>query len=457
MNIKDLIQKLADYEGASESGSLGTEQFAAACRRMDDDPREQQRIGEIADMLDMEESIHDDDFAVQDRDGQDAALLRERRVARAPVPGSTSITGSSSHRQPAVQATARPRGNSGAASSVVNAGEWLALPCRDMRGMNRSERDEARARVAQLREFLRSCPADVLGTEASAVVLTGVAAWSEALIADRDERAALRLIRAAFPHLMLLGRRHPAVLGARRACAAALCELGHYTQAERLVRQLGEDERQVFGADDPQTALLMLWVLVRSGQLPEAETGFSAIRARLTQLPVADTQIMWHLHCKRSWLLGQQGLESESASCYDSVIFNRSCDLGHDHPDALDARHSKGKMLVSAGDGSSAAKLLRAVADDRARVQGDRHPDTLETLKYLDLANVQAEPRDDRILDHAIDSLEEILHVQDKRHGPDYPVSRDTAAQLGGLLHLREAVRSREPIPILRQVPVPVP
>jgi hypothetical protein len=128
-------------------------------------------------------------------------------------------------------------------------------------------------------------------------------------------------------------------------------------------------------------------------------------------------------------------------------------ELGADHPDVLDARHSKGKMLVLAGNGSQAVTLLRATAEDRARVQGDRHPDTLETPKYSHLARVQAEPRDDRVLDCAINGLERILRAQDRSHGPGYPMSHDTAEQLSRLLQLAQAVRFREPVPGLRQSP----
>jgi hypothetical protein len=254
---------------------------------------------------------------------------------------------------------------------------------------------------------------------------------------------------------VFLGHRHPAAFEVRRARTNAWCELGHYRRAETMLRRLSEDEERVFGSDDPRTALLLLWALVGSGRLREAEEGFRTLESRLAQPQGADMLMRWHLQCRYSWLLVQQGLDSESAGSYDGVIINRSHELGRDNADTSDARHSKGKMLVVAGKGQPAIPLLQAVADDRARVQGNGHADTLETLKYLHLARVQAEPRDDRVLDGAINGLEQILHTQDRRHGPGYPMSRDTAAQLSRLLQLREAIRSREAIPDLRQVPTP--
>ena len=357
-------------------------------------------------------------------------------------------------RPPAVPAIVHGRSVSRAVSSALDTSTSLAAPRLDLRAMNRSRREETRAMLAELRALLRQCPAGAFGAESSAMVLGRVAALSEALIADRDERAALRLIRAAFPHLVFLGR-HPAAFKVRRAYAEAWCELGRYRRAEMLLGRLSADEERVFGSSDPRTALLLAWALVSSDRLREAETRFDALKARLAQSQVTSMPMLWHAQCRYSWLLGQQGLVSESEASYDGVIVNRSHELGPDHADTEDARHSKGKMRVVNGDGPRVITLLQGVADNRARVQGDRHPDTLETLKYLHLARVQAEPRDDRVLDRAIDDLERILHIQDKRHGSRYPTSHDTAEWLGRLLQLQESIRSGEPIPDLRQVPTP--
>lgn len=353
----------------------------------------------------------------------------------------------------AAPAIVQPQQASRVADDAVATSQSLTASGRDLRVMSPASGAETRAELLQLRELLRRCPAGVFGTDGSAMVLSKIAATAENLIVDRDERTALRLIDAVYPHQVFLGRHHPAVFGTRRARAEALCELGHYQRAATLLRRLSEDEKRIFGSDDPQTALLLLWALISCGQLQEADLGFRALAERLIQ-PHGHTSLMlWHLQCRYSWLLCQQGLDDEAARSYNSVIINRSHELGADHPETLDARHSKGKGLVAGGDGPQAVTLLEPLADDRARVQGDRHPDTLETLKYLHLARVRAEPRDDRVLARAISSLEQILRVQIERHGPAYPMSRDTAIQLRSLFQVREATRAREPIPDLRQVP----
>ena len=335
------------------------------------------------------------------------------------------------------------RNVSRAANSAVADAASLAASHRDLRAMSVSEREDTSARLKELQELLHRCPARAFGPQGSAMVLTGVAAMATALVSDRDELAALKLIRAAHPHLAFAGR-HRAAFDMRRARAEALCELGW--PAQSLLHGLSEAERQVFGADDPRTAMLLPWAQAMSGQFLEAETGLRDLEARLAQSQESDKPTLWHVQCRHSWVRGALGQVGESADGYDAVVLNRSRKLGQGNSDALDGGHSKGKMLVINGAGAQAISVLRAVADDRARVQGDCHPDTLETLKYFHLACVLAEPRDDRVLSSAIVSLEHILRTQIARHGPRYPMSRDTATWLGSLRRHREAIRFGEPV-----------
>ena len=92
----------------------------------------------------------------------------------------------------------------------------LMAPGAELRAMGGDGRREIRAVVTEWRKQLRGCPAGAFGVEGTAMVLGTVAALAEALIADRDERAALNLVRDAWPHLRFLGRDHPAVFEVRR-------------------------------------------------------------------------------------------------------------------------------------------------------------------------------------------------------------------------------------------------
>ncbi|KFU75436.1 hypothetical protein BB31_41485 [Amycolatopsis lurida NRRL 2430] len=312
--------------------------------------------------------------------------------------------------------------------------ESLLVPGRDLRMMSDGDREESQVLVAQWRELLSACPARAFGMDESARVLTTAAALAETLIANRDEHTALNLIRTAYPHLALLGRSHPVGFDIRRARAEALSELGHYRQAEAALRRLSADEQRVFGSADPRTTMLLLWALVGQDRLREADNGFRSLEDHLSQASGANTLLLKHAQCRHSWLRGRLGLVDESVSDYTRVIVGRTAELGEDHADTLDARHSQQKIQVVAGQGVQALLFLETLSNDRARVQGDRHPDTLETLKHLHLARVQAEPGDDRVVKHAIRELVEIDRIQRERHGRSHPLRQDTAASLRKLL-----------------------
>ena len=262
------------------------------------------------------------------------------------------------------------------------------------------------------------------GAEASVAVLKSVASLASERVSDRDERAAFKLIQVARPHLEFAGR-HPAAFDLQRTHAEALCEIGHPEVAKWLLRGLSEARRSR-----------------PSARLPRRQRCFCSGHRRwraMSRRPTKDSANWRHAWPSRPPMTrcsctcsagttgcgGQDRRVSESASGYDSVIDDRSRRLGHDHADSLDARHSKGKMLVANGAGTQASVILRAVAEDRARVQGDRHSDTLETVKYFHLARVQEEPHDDRSWPRGHRPGGD-LHNQVSRHGQDYPMCRDT-------------------------------
>ncbi|WP_185836689.1 sigma-70 family RNA polymerase sigma factor [Streptomyces sp. WAC 06783] len=333
-----------------------------------------------------------------------------------------------------------------APDGVVADAESLLAPGGDLRTMSPDDRQETRTAVIEWQERLRRCPARAFGREGTAMILRRVAALAEALIADRDERAALGLVRVAAPHMRSLGRSHLVARKVRRAWAEAMSELGQYQRAERMLRILSADEERVLGSTDSRTRLLLYWTLVGQGRLWEAEAEFLRLEARLTRSPGHKTLLL-HAQCRNAWLLGRLGWVEESVSAYTDVIWRRTGVLSEDHSDTLDARHSQGKVLVTAGRGEQALSLLWGLPELRARVQTDHHSDTLETRKYRSVAEVLVEPRDDCVLAGAVRDLEEILHIQVHRHGPDYPMSRDTDGWLGWLRRVQEANRFGEPPP----------
>lgn len=81
--LRDLARTLADVpEGTGEELR---EEFIRACRRVDDDPREQQRIDDIADLLEAEETLYAEARATADRGDIDTAVPLLRQCAEAGI------------------------------------------------------------------------------------------------------------------------------------------------------------------------------------------------------------------------------------------------------------------------------------------------------------------------------------------------------------------------------------
>jgi tetratricopeptide (TPR) repeat protein len=331
-----------------------------------------------------------------------------------------------------------------AAYSTLEVLAPLAVSGLDLRMTNLNDREETRSLLAGARELLSSCPAGAFGAEDSAMILGTVATLAERLIADRDERAALSLVRVASRHLSVLDRHDPIAFEVRRVEAEALSELGQYQRAEMMLRRLADDEQRVGGAADPRTVLLLHWALVGWDRPFRAEEGYSSLEDHLKDAkrdPSLD-RLLLHTRCRRAWVFLQLGRVEDSVSAYDQVISERTRVLGKGHTETLDARHSQLKALVTAGQFERALPLLKRLLDDRKDAQGADHPDTLETRKYYSVALALVELNDCALRD-ATGDLEEILQIQKKRLGLDHPMSRDTAEWRDRLLDV-QADRDRE-------------
>ncbi|MEU5366562.1 hypothetical protein ABZ354_24345 [Streptomyces sp. NPDC005925] len=310
----------------------------------------------------------------------------------------------------------------------------------DIRAQPPVRRKEFARLTTRLRGLLRH-PSEVFDDDGAAALLVTTGSVCDALIDDRNERAALALVEVARPHLERLGS-HPAAFGLRRAHASALLQLGCHRRAEELLHGLIEEEKAAFGVEDPRTLRtrhLLYWAWNAAGRHHEAEAGLRALESSLSSVPGTDTPFLRHVQCKRWWTVAEQRRTRAAADGYDRVTVDRSRELRPDHPDTLDARHSKGKMLVYAGDGHQAHAVLRPALQDLRRVEGARHPNTLETRKYLALARVLIRPDCSRTHRRTLRELRRTLRRQTRKHGPDHPHTRDTQQWLALLTRSSEA------------------
>ncbi|MFI0423964.1 hypothetical protein [Spongiactinospora sp. 9N601] len=305
----------------------------------------------------------------------------------------------------------------------------------DIRTHPPARRKEFDRQAARLRALLGK-PCAVFDDETADVLLATTTTTCQAYVDDRNERAALDLVKAALPLMGRMGRGNRAVLGLRRAHASAVLATGDHRRAEALLRELMRDELKVFGPHDPQTiktAQLRYWAWHSAERFDKAEAGLNSLHTRMAGMPGVETTDRQHVQCKHAWTLGTLHRVRESAALYDHVISDRAGTQGADHPDTLDARHSKGKMFVHNGDGQAARTVLLPLVADMRRVFGARHPYTLETRKYLALASALSYPLIRHEHRAAVRELRRVLRFQRHRHGPGHPLTHDTRMWLAML------------------------
>ncbi len=86
MNRGDLFKELVEHcDSTAASSHQASEEFAAACRRVDKDPRERQRIADIANLMDTEDAIYTQALSALGRGEQDTALPLLQQAAEAGI------------------------------------------------------------------------------------------------------------------------------------------------------------------------------------------------------------------------------------------------------------------------------------------------------------------------------------------------------------------------------------
>ena len=86
MNCGDLFQELVEHcDVTAATRDQASEEFAAACRRVDKDPRERQRIADIANLIDTEDAIYTQALSALGRGERDTALPLLQQAAEAGI------------------------------------------------------------------------------------------------------------------------------------------------------------------------------------------------------------------------------------------------------------------------------------------------------------------------------------------------------------------------------------
>jgi len=101
---------------------------------------------------------------------------------------------------------------------------------------------------------------------------------------------------------------------------------------------------------------------------------------------------------EHAFWVGYTGRHEEAVTALAAVVQDRVRLLGPDHPDTLSARRSLGDQMGGAGRHDEATTALSAVVADRTRVLGADHPDTLATRRSLGFQQGDAGRHDEAIV-----------------------------------------------------------
>ncbi|MFF4169490.1 tetratricopeptide repeat protein [Streptomyces sp. NPDC001744] len=139
--------------------------------------------------------------------------------------------------------------------------------------------------------------------------------------------------------------------------------------------------------------------------------------------------------------LGRLGRWDEAEAVHRSVAEDRSRVLGEDHPDTLASHYEVGFALVRLDRPADALRVFERVARVRSRVLGEDHPDTLAARQERAYAL-------DRLGRHseAYALYVAVLAARERAEGPDHPDTlrcrHNLAFTLGRLGRLEESYRT---------------
>ncbi|KAJ7862029.1 hypothetical protein B0H14DRAFT_517745 [Mycena olivaceomarginata] len=206
----------------------------------------------------------------------------------------------------------------------------------------------------------------------------------------------------------LLGADHPDTLWSMANLAITYHRLGRYSEAGPLESLVLEKRKQLLGADHPDT----LWAMAnlaatyrKLGRYPEAEPLDSLVLEKRKQLLGADhPDTLWAM-ANLAATYHELGRYPEAEPLDSLVLEKRKQLLGADHPDTLGAMANLAATYWQLGRYPEAEPLESLVLEKRKQLLGADHPDTLWSMAnlaatYRELGRYpEAEPLDSLVLE----------------------------------------------------------
>jgi tetratricopeptide (TPR) repeat protein len=289
---------------------------------------------------------------------------------------------------------------------------------------------------------------DWLAAKLSAETLAGILSVSDPAISALRSSGAIpaaeKLSRSSVTAAELLGRDHPVSLTVRHRFGQVLSAQGQDTAAERLYRQLLDDQRRVLGKDDPATLATrhdLAWVIECQGRYQEAEEMYRRLISEQQQALGKEhpwTLATGTLHARA---IALQGHYQEAERLARVALADQRRTLGGDHPDTLHTRHNLAWMVALGGRYAEGEQLCRGILADRERVLGQQHPATLTTR--LRLARIIA---DQGRYAEGEQVCREVLAEREQILGQHHPATLTTRNLLGRAVGLQGRYAEAEEI-----------
>jgi hypothetical protein len=232
-------------------------------------------------------------------------------------------------------------------------------------------------------------------------------------------QAGLRLCRATFGALAVLGEDDPASLYLRHILAWETAIQGRSAEAQAIHEDVATRRERVLGRDHPDTLWShheLGWVAGLQGQWAVAESIYRDVlgrRERVLGRDHPDTLMTRH---ELAWAIASQGRGEEAEQALQVIVDARARVLGRDHPRTLASRHELAWAMATQGRWRAAERTYRAVLTARRRVLGEEHPDALTTRHELAWTLAMQGRQRDAATEYA-----ETLATRERVLGPDHP------------------------------------
>ena len=240
-----------------------------------------------------------------------------------------------------------------------------------------AERDRATAEAAE--------------AEAVSAFLASILEGADPLQTPGDTLSALDLLARGADRIETDLADQPEVQASMRHLMGRVYQnLGHYDDAERLLRAALDTRRQLYGLehlDVADTERSLGIVLRRTGDSEAAEPLLRHALAVQTTLLGPDDPETAHTQRHLASLLRDQGAYDAAEGLYRASLATSQAALGPDHADVLDVKNSLSVLLETLGRFDEAIEVMREVIEaerrEAARLPNGLHPTLSSSLATL--------------------------------------------------------------------------